>query len=507
MSGDMQANTGNFRDINILGTLIKNQNGYDISQSLVETWAPTGSVADGGGGTSRLTGTLANLGGSTWGWAEVTGKTTTDVVWSDATSKSVLLTSNQNTSYASMDPPKSFFKATWEMEGQSLGVGRTARGLYDAKYLTSQVGGSPIGKLDGVPKIGIEENVFTIQSTAIKLPLAQDDIFECSLEFASRDSGDWGGFYNNMTVAILKASDDSELYRETRSHGGSMAAWTIWSIPMVIKAGLVQKIEGAGGAGDAYTIIDEIKIKIATSVGQHSSGGGTIEGVVMTEMRIRKSPYFAFVSTNTVSADYLTPGVGTSTLNFTDGTFAVAEAITCNDLTVDDELFVKDYARIETSDDDTIVANMIVSARLKCEAIINRDIVAKTRSLFISNVNTSGEYGNLYKRRSKIVLPYAPISAITSVQTQASDGSLSNINYESFGLEDRYVEISSAIHKNIKIVYTTAGLGYDDLKNAIKMLASTYYDNRENFVKGKTVNEIPNDVQSILSPYIYYNEL
>ena len=168
---------------------------------------------------------------------------------------------------------------------------------------------------------------------------------------------------------------------------------------------------------------------------------------------------------------------------------------------------LKSYARIETSDDDTIVANMIVSARQKCEAIINRDIVAKTRSLFISNLNTSGEYGNLYKRRSKIVLPYAPISAITSVQTQASDGSLSSINYESFGLEDRYVEISSAIHKNIKIVYTTAGLGYDDLKNAIKMLASTYYDNRENFVKGKTVNEIPNDVQSILSPYIYYNEL
>ena len=148
---------------------------------------------------------------------------------------------------------------------------------------------------------------------------------------------------------------------------------------------------------------------------------------------------------------------------------------------------LKDYARIETSDDDTIVA--------------------KTRSLFISNVNTSGEYGNLYKRRSKIVLPYAPINAITSVQTQASDGSLTDINYESFGLEDKYIEISSAVHKNIKIVYTTAGLGYDDLKNAIKMLASTYYDNRENFVKGKTVNKIPNDVQSILSPYIYYNEL
>jgi uncharacterized phiE125 gp8 family phage protein len=168
---------------------------------------------------------------------------------------------------------------------------------------------------------------------------------------------------------------------------------------------------------------------------------------------------------------------------------------------------LKDYARIETSDDDAIVSNLIVAARQKCEAIINRDIVAKTRSLFISNIETSGEYGNLYKRRAKIVLPYAPVNSITSVQTQASDGTLSNINYESYGLEDKYIEISSAVHENVKIVYTTTGLSYDDLKNAIKMLASTYYDNRENFVKGKTVNKIPNDVKSILAPYIYYNEL
>ncbi len=40
---------------------------------------------------------------------------------------------------------------------------------------------------------------------------------------------------------------------------------------------------------------------------------------------------------------------------------------------------LKDYARIETSDDDTIVSSLIVSAREKCEAFINRDIVAKTK--------------------------------------------------------------------------------------------------------------------------------
>lgn len=181
------------------------------------------------------------------------------------------------------------------------------------------------------------------------------------------------------------------------------------------------------------------------------------------------------------------------------------DSVTGSEIVSSSEL--KDYARIETSDDDTIVANMIVSAREKCEAIINRDIVAKTRSLFISNVDPSGEYGDLYRRRVKIVLPYAPISSITSVQTQKSDGTLSNIGYDAFGLEDKYIEVSSAYQRNIKVVYTTSGLSYDDLKLAIKQLATTYYDNRADYVKGTIVADLTSNVKSILSPYIFYNEL
>ena len=167
---------------------------------------------------------------------------------------------------------------------------------------------------------------------------------------------------------------------------------------------------------------------------------------------------------------------------------------------------LKSYARIETSDDDTIVLNMVKAAREKCEALINRDIVAKTRSLFISNLQVSGEYGNLYKRRTKIVLPFAPIDSITSVQTQKSDGTLTNISYDTYGLEDKYIELTGGYSKNIKIVYTTSGLVYDDIILAIKQLATTYYDNRSDFVKGNTTR-IPTGIRTILSPYTYYNEL
>ena len=167
----------------------------------------------------------------------------------------------------------------------------------------------------------------------------------------------------------------------------------------------------------------------------------------------------------------------------------------------------KNYARIETSDDDDIVTSMIISAREKCEAITNRDIVSKTRSVFISHLNVSGEYGTLYSRRTKYTIPYAPIASIQSVETQASDGSLSDISYNSYGLDDKYIELSSASNKNIKIAYTTAGLSNDDIKLAIKQLVATYYDNRSDFETGISISEVPTNVKNILSPYIFYNEL
>ena len=39
---------------------------------------------------------------------------------------------------------------------------------------------------------------------------------------------------------------------------------------------------------------------------------------------------------------------------------------------------VKSYVRIDTNEDDALIANMITEARIWCENYISRDIVAKT---------------------------------------------------------------------------------------------------------------------------------
>ena len=90
---------------------------------------------------------------------------------------------------------------------------------------------------------------------------------------------------------------------------------------------------------------------------------------------------------------------------------------------------------------------------------------------------------------------------------QDSSGTLSSIGHNVYGFEDKYVEIPSDYMRNIKIVYTTSGLSFDDIKMAIKQLATTYYDNRAEYVKGVAINELPTNIKSILSKYVYYNEL
>ena len=56
----------------------------------------------------------------------------------------------------------------------------------------------------------------------------------------------------------------------------------------------------------------------------------------------------------------------------------------------------KDFIRVDTSADDTIIGQMITQARIWCENYISRDIVAKNRTLYLASVN------------ERFVLPFSP---------------------------------------------------------------------------------------------------
>ena len=156
---------------------------------------------------------------------------------------------------------------------------------------------------------------------------------------------------------------------------------------------------------------------------------------------------------------------------------------------------VKDYVRIDTTADDTLIDRMIVQARIWCENYISRDIVAKERKYYLD------------KAEGFIQIPFAPVATITSVTVQGSSA-----EYQEKGLNKEQIILTSGVNQvlsgsntsfamEVLITYTTAGVSDDLIKQALLQMVSTYYDNRTDFIQGKNVNEIPTNVKSILASY------
>jgi hypothetical protein len=145
----------------------------------------------------------------------------------------------------------------------------------------------------------------------------------------------------------------------------------------------------------------------------------------------------------------------------------------------------KDFIRVDTSADDTIIGQMITQARIWCENYISRDIVAKNRTLYLASVN------------ERFVLPFSPVSSISSITVEGT----ATTDYETYGLDDTIVSLNMLPSKEVKVTYVTSGQSDSLLKQAISQLVATYYDNRNDFVTGTIVNEVPTNVKNILSSY------
>lgn len=145
----------------------------------------------------------------------------------------------------------------------------------------------------------------------------------------------------------------------------------------------------------------------------------------------------------------------------------------------------KDFIRVDTSADDTIIGQMITQARIWCENYISRDIVAKNRTLYLASVN------------ERFVLPFSPVSSISSITVEGT----ATTDYETYGLDDTIVSLNMLPSKEVKVTYVTSGQSDSLLKQAISQLVATYYDNRNDFVTGTIVSDVPTNVKNILSSY------
>jgi len=144
----------------------------------------------------------------------------------------------------------------------------------------------------------------------------------------------------------------------------------------------------------------------------------------------------------------------------------------------------KTFARINYSDDDTLIASILKQARIWCENYISRDIVAKNRTYFVPK--TDGVFD----------IPFGPIASISSVTIEG----VANTDYTMDGLDNETIDLDGPAD-DVKVTYVTSGLDDELLQQAILQLAATYYDHRHDFEVGKTVSMIRTNVCAILSPY------
>lgn len=146
---------------------------------------------------------------------------------------------------------------------------------------------------------------------------------------------------------------------------------------------------------------------------------------------------------------------------------------------------VKDFARIDTSADDTLITLMIETARVWCENYISRDIVPKNRTYYLDATQTG-----------LIDLPFSPVASIESITINDVAAT-----YTILGLNNESIELDGGAAEKVKITYITEGINNAMMKQAMLQTISTYYDNRADFVQGANVHLIPTNAKQILSSY------
>jgi len=145
----------------------------------------------------------------------------------------------------------------------------------------------------------------------------------------------------------------------------------------------------------------------------------------------------------------------------------------------------KDYARIDTSADDSLIAIIIKQARIWCENYISKDIVAKNRTYYVPETNGIFD------------LPFGPVASISSVTIDGT--AVSSSDYTMLGLDNITIDLDGPADK-VLVTYVTSGLDDELLQQAIKQYASTLYENRNDYDSEKK-DLVPSETRKILASY------
>lgn len=167
------------------------------------------------------------------------------------------------------------------------------------------------------------------------------------------------------------------------------------------------------------------------------------------------------------------------------------------------------FAKVDTTADDDLIDSLITAARVYCEGETRRAFVEQTWDYTLPDFPTGA-----------IVLPMQPVTSVTSVSYVDTTGATAVFTYGTSPDTPKYDVFTDGPRTLIEPKYnltwpTTRDTrnavtvrfvaGYTtfpaDLKQAMYLLISHWYDIREPVQVGTIVAEVPMSVKAILSSY------
>ena len=166
----------------------------------------------------------------------------------------------------------------------------------------------------------------------------------------------------------------------------------------------------------------------------------------------------------------------------------------------------KDFLKVDTTADDTIIDNLVAAATESCQIYTNQYFINTVVTQYSDNWK---EFYSLYK---------SPVSSITHIKYYDKDDSLQTLASSNYILDDTYkparigiavdgelpnlADRINAVQVKYTVGYGTASTDVPEgIRTAIILTVGNWYENRQSVITGRTATELPLSSQYLLDQY------
>ena len=166
----------------------------------------------------------------------------------------------------------------------------------------------------------------------------------------------------------------------------------------------------------------------------------------------------------------------------------------------------KDFLKVDTTADDTIIDNLVAAATESCQIYTNQYFINTIVTQYSDNWK---EFYSLYK---------SPVSSITHIKYYDTNDSLQTLASSNYILDDTYeparigiavdgelpnvADRINAVQVKYTVGYGTASTDVPEgIRTAIILTVGNWYENRRSVITGRTATELPLSSQYLLDQY------